>query len=152
MQHWFKSGLYGVYAISRRFLLSGLVIMVALSLMDAQTVHAGWASYYHDSLEGNKTASGEIFDQSKFTAAHKTLRFGTWVLVRDLTGDEVVVYINDRLPAHSTRMIDLTTQAAKRLDLIEKGIERVNLQVISTQEAWLWFMRNGFGQLLIAYM
>lgn len=104
----------------------------------------GVASYYHDSLEGNHTANGEVFDQDKFTAAHKSLPFDTWVLIRDPKGQEVVVRINDRLPASSTRMIDLTTLAARQLDMITAGIKRVRLKVISGREAWLWFLEHGY--------
>ncbi len=104
----------------------------------------GVASYYHNSLEGNHTANGEIFHQDKFTAAHKSLPFDTWVLIRDRKGLEVVVRINDRLPARSSRMIDLTMLAARQLDMITAGIKQVRLNVISAREAWLWFLEKGY--------
>lgn len=129
-----------------------LFVTVSTLTLHAQNIESGLASYYHDSLEGNRTASGQIFHQSKFTAAHKTLSFGTWVLVEDKEGDDVVVRINDRLPARSTRMIDLTMRAAEELQLIRKGIERVDLKIITPRDAWLWYLKNGFCQsLIVAY-
>lgn len=126
-------------------------VILAINIFSIQAVNAqaqseqsGLASYYHDSLEGNKTASGQIFQQDKFTAAHKTLDFGTWVLVQDRQGDDIVVLINDRLPAKSSRMIDLTTRAAEELNLIKKGLERVSLKIITAHDAWVWYMENGY--------
>lgn len=109
----------------------------------AQVSAVGLASYYHDSLEGNRTANGEIFAQNRFTAAHKTLPFDTWVLLTDQSGTSVVVRVNDRLPATSTRMIDLTTLAARQLEMLQLGLKRVHLQVISRKDAWKWFLDNG---------
>lgn len=124
-----------------------VIIFLNLSIhltLSAQNTQSGLASYYHDSLEGNKTASGQIFQQNKFTAAHKTLDFGTWVLVQDRQGDDVVVYVNDRLPGRSSRMIDLTVRAAEELHLIKKGLKRVSLKVISARDAWLWYLEHGY--------
>lgn len=109
-----------------------------------QVSAVGLASYYHDSLEGNRTANGEIFTQNRFTAAHKTMPFDTWVLLTDPSGTSVVVRVNDRLPASSTRMIDLTTLAARQLEMLQQGLKRVHLQVISQKDAWKWFLDNGY--------
>lgn len=102
----------------------------------------GIASYYHDSLEGLKTASGEVFSQGKWTAAHKSLPLQTWTKVEDEEGNEIVVRINDRLPANSSRIIDLTTLAARQLDMVEAGLKKVTVRVISPLEAWMWFQKN----------
>ena len=68
----------------------------------------GKASYYHDKFHGRQTASGEIFDQNKLTAAHKTLNFGTVLKVKNLkNGKQVVVVVNDRGPFVEGRIIDL---------------------------------------------
>lgn len=70
------------------------------------------ASYYHDKFNGRKTASGEIFSNKKYTAAHKTLPFGTKVRVTNLTNDEeVIVEINDRGPFAKGRQLDLSKKA-----------------------------------------
>lgn len=104
----------------------------------------GIASYYHDMFEGRKTASGEIFDQSKWTAAHKNLPFDTWLKIRDEKGKEVVVRINDRLPSHSSRVIDLTKTTASDLGMIIDGLRKVTITTISPQEAWRWFQDKIF--------
>lgn len=127
----------------RRFYLA-FYLIVCVHLLYGQKSQSGLASYYHDSLEGNKTASGEIFHQNGFTAAHKTLPFGTWVKLTGPKKNQVVVKINDRLPAKSTRMIDLTTTAARQMVMINQGLKKVNLEVISDSEAWKWFIQEGF--------
>lgn len=72
----------------------------------------GVASYYHDKFNGRKTASGAHFDNSKYTAAHRELAFGTKVKVTNLANDKsVVVTINDRGPFSRGREIDLTKKA-----------------------------------------
>ncbi|MCU0350897.1 MAG: septal ring lytic transglycosylase RlpA family protein [Flavobacterium sp.] len=70
------------------------------------------ASYYHDKFNGRRTASGQRFDNSKFTAAHKTLKFGTKVKVTNPKNNKsVVVTINDRGPFTKGREIDLSKKA-----------------------------------------
>ncbi len=93
----------------------------------------GVASYYHHKFEGKKTASGAIFSNDKLTAAHKTLPFGTVVLLTSLkNGKQVRVTINDRLPTNSTRLIDLSVKAAKELDMIQSGLAQVSMEIIET--------------------
>ena len=70
------------------------------------------ASYYHDKFNGRKTASGAIFSNKKYTAAHKTLPFGTKVRVTNLSNDEeIIVEINDRGPFAKGRQLDLSKKA-----------------------------------------
>lgn len=89
----------------------------------------GRASYYADKFEGRKTANGEIFNQSKNTAAHKTLPFGTKVTVKNLkNGRSVKVRINDRGPFVAGRIIDLSKKAAKKIDLVNAGVGSVEIQ------------------------
>ncbi len=89
----------------------------------------GKGSYYADKFEGRQTASGAIFSQHKFTAAHKTLAFGTKVIVRNLSnGKKVKVTINDRGPFVQGRIIDLSESAAKKLGMISQGIADVQLK------------------------
>jgi rare lipoprotein A len=91
----------------------------------------GLASYYADKFEGKQTASGEIFSQQKFTAAHKTLPFGTMVKVTRVSNQkQVIVKINDRGPFVKGRIIDLSLVAAKELDLINAGVAEVIIEVI----------------------
>lgn len=91
----------------------------------------GHASYYGRRFAGNLTASGERFDPSELTAAHRTLPFGTRVLVTNLdNGRHVTVRINDRGPFVASRIIDLSRRAARRLGMLQAGIAEVRLQVL----------------------
>jgi rare lipoprotein A len=88
----------------------------------------GQASYYADSLQGNKTASGEPYDRKAMTAAHRTLAFGTKVKVTYLkTGKTVEVTINDRGPHVKDRIIDLSGAAADALGLKDDGVGEVEI-------------------------
>lgn len=85
-------------------------------------VGRGMASWYGRGFHGRRTASGERFDQGDLTAAHRTLPFGTRVLVRNLrNGREVMVRINDRGPWARNRIIDLSKAAAEALDMLQAG-------------------------------
>ncbi|HEX4926296.1 MAG TPA: septal ring lytic transglycosylase RlpA family protein [Bdellovibrionales bacterium] len=93
----------------------------------------GLASWYGPRFHGRKTASGERFNMNAMTAAHKTLPLGTWVRVKSLTnGKEVVVRINDRGPFVEGRIIDLSRAAARKLGMIQKGNDEVELSVPTT--------------------
>jgi rare lipoprotein A len=95
-------------------------------------VENGIASFYHDSLHGNKTASGQVYDKNKISAAHKTLPLGSRVRVTDVrTGKSIEVRVNDRGPFVQGRVIDLSRKAAKQLGLIKKGITKVKVEVLS---------------------
>lgn len=91
----------------------------------------GGASWYGMPFHMRKTANGERFDMGAFTAAHRTLPFGTVVCVRSLVnGREVLVRINDRGPFSSGRIIDLSRAAADALDMVSTGIKQVALHVV----------------------
>ena len=95
-------------------------------------VQEGDASYYADSLDGNRTASGETYDKHAMTAAHRDLPFGTRVKVTyKKTGKSVTVIINDRGPYAKDRIIDVSKAAAHQLGMIEDGHGPVRLEVIS---------------------
>ncbi|CAN5672486.1 hypothetical protein BH10BDE1_BH10BDE1_16570 [soil metagenome] len=90
----------------------------------------GLASWYGPRHHGKKTANGETFDMNAMTAAHRTLAFNTWVTVRSvISGKSVKVRINDRGPYSGHRIIDLSREAAKRLGMISRGEEEVELTV-----------------------
>ena len=90
---------------------------------------SGIASWYGPAWKGRLTASGEYFDPDSMTAAHKWLPFGTIVKVTNLSNDSVIyVRITDRLPKSSTRSIDLTPVAAKKLGLYSKGLQKVKME------------------------
>jgi rare lipoprotein A len=91
----------------------------------------GAASWYGIQFHRRKTANGERFDMTAFTAAHRTLPFNTRVCVRSLTsGREVLVRINDRGPHVAGRIIDLSRAAASAIGLVGLGINQVVLSVV----------------------
>jgi rare lipoprotein A len=96
----------------------------------------GLAAYYSDRLNGRKTASGQVFDQQKLTAAHQTLPFGTMVKVTNTkNGRSVVVRINDRGPTQAERVIDLSRAAASKLGMLRSGLVPVKLEVVKEAPA-----------------
>ena len=91
----------------------------------------GNASWYGNSFHGNKTASGQIFNQYELTGANRTLPFGSVVRVTNLrNGKYVDVTINDRGPFIKGRIIDISREAARRIGLINHGVARVRLTLI----------------------
>ena len=93
-------------------------------------IGGGVASWYGREFAGRKTASGERFNPSEYTAAHRTLPFGTRVRVTNASGESVVVRINDRGPFHGGRVIDLSQAAAAELGLVRAGSGRVQLALL----------------------
>jgi rare lipoprotein A len=92
----------------------------------------GVASWYGPGFAGRTTANGEVFDPSMLTAAHRTLPFGTRVLVTNLSnGRNVEVRINDRGPFKAGRVIDLSRAAAEHIGMLGSGTARVRLEVIT---------------------
>ncbi|RLD48659.1 MAG: septal ring lytic transglycosylase RlpA family lipoprotein [Bacteroidetes bacterium] len=91
----------------------------------------GEASWYGPGFNGKKTASGEIFDMNKFTAAHRKLPFGTKVKVTNLNNNKsVIVRINDRGPYKKGRIIDLSRKAAIQIGLAKSGIAPVKIEIL----------------------
>lgn len=98
-------------------------------------VETGIASWYGDPYHGRATSSGEIYDMEKFTAAHRTLPFNTWVRVENLSNHRnVEVRINDRGPFVHGRIIDLSRAAARRIDMLGPGTVKVRLTSVRAPE------------------
>ena len=94
-------------------------------------VQIGTASYYAAKFQGRKTASGEVYDANKFTAAHNGLPLGTWVRVTNQrNGRKVIVKINDRLHYRNPRLVDLSRAAAKKLGYTGHGLAKVKVEVL----------------------
>lgn len=90
----------------------------------------GMASYYKS---GKRTANGERFNPQGFTAAHRTLPFGTKVLVTNLrNGKSVIVRINDRGPFIRGRIIDLSLGAARAVGLTASGVAKVKIAILGS--------------------
>jgi rare lipoprotein A len=95
------------------------------------SVQEGVASFYADKFHGRRTASGEIFDKNKLTAAHRTLPLNSIAMVTNLKNNKKVrVKINDRGPFVSGRIIDLSKRAAEELDFISEGTAKVRIEII----------------------
>lgn len=103
--------------------------MLSLFSCAPKITQKGKASFYANKFNGRKTASGEKFRNSKLTAAHKTLPFGTKVKVINLrNGKSVKVRINDRGPFVGGRIIDLSRKAARRIDMEKEGVGNVAIR------------------------
>lgn len=103
----------------------------SLNLTTSSLVQRGVGSWYGPRFHGRKTASGEVYDMNDFTAAHQTLPLGTVVRVtNEHNGKSTLVRINDRGPYIDGRIIDLSYNAAKLLDIVQLGTGDVSLEVI----------------------
>ena len=119
-----------------------LVIIMMISTLgiysfnkfNANDAKTSFASFYHDKFNGRKTASGEIFSNSKMTAANRTLPFGTMLKVTNLrTGKSVVVEVNDRGPFHSSRALDLSKAAFNAIGNSARGTMPVEYEIIDNE-------------------
>src|SRR6266852_5995363 len=95
-------------------------------------VQVGVASWYGKEFHGRPTASGEIYDMYQPTAAHLTAPLGTYALVTNLeNGQSIRVRINDRGPYKYRRILDLSYEAARQLDLVRSGTGRVQVDFLA---------------------
>ncbi len=107
--------------ISRKLMLAAASLLMAVAPLHAES---GIASFYG----GGQTASGEVSGRKDFTAAHRTLPFGTLVRVTNTrNGRTVVVRINDRGPFGRGRIIDMSHAAARQLGMIDSGTAAVSV-------------------------
>jgi len=102
----------------------------------AVVVLVGKATYYSDSLAGNRTANGDVYDPSRRTAASRDLPFGSIVrVIRRDTRAEVLVRINDRGPfGNRRRILDLSRAAAAELGMLDRGVVDVRAEVLKLGE------------------
>ncbi len=114
-------------SLSKKLNNSNLNILKEVILDDSYYFYKeGLATYYGKQFHGRKTASGEKFDKYDFSAAHKTLPFGTIIRVRNLQNDKsIFVRINDRGPFSKKRIIDLSSMAASKLEI--DGVSKVEI-------------------------
>ena len=100
-------------------------------LLQLASAYTGQASWYGPGFYGNRTANGEVFRPGTYTAAHRSLPFGTRVKVTNLNnGRSAVVRINDRGPFTGGRIIDLAQGAASDLGVTASGVATVRLEVL----------------------
>jgi len=116
-------------------------------------VETGVASWYGQEFHGRPTSSREVFDMNDMTAAHRTLPFGTYVMVTNLANDRsAVVRVNDRGPFVRGRIIDLSYAAARVLEIIGPGTARVRLETLrgfkapeDSKRASVWVQVGAFS-------
>lgn len=95
----------------------------------------GVASWYGKKFHGRKTSNGEVYDMYGKSAAHKTLPMGVYVKVTHVvSGQHIIVRINDRGPFVAGRIIDLSYGAANQLGIVESGTAQVRLQALGYQQ------------------
>src|SRR5437868_8843988 len=105
---------------------------VQLPVARIGSTQTGVASWYGHPYHGRRAADGEIYDMEKMTAAHRTLPFGTWLRVTNLSnGKTVNVRIIDRGPFVKGRILDLSHAAAVSMEMIGPGTAKVKLTVIA---------------------
>jgi len=112
------------------FILVSIVFLTSChrKAIPGSGTETGMASYYSETYNGKKTANGEIYHSSELTAAHKKLPFGTKVKVTNISnGKTVKVRVNDRGPYVAGRIIDLTREAAKKIDMLAAGVVKVKI-------------------------
>lgn len=96
----------------------------------------GKASWYGGFFQGKATASGEDYNMYDFTAAHRELPLGTFIKVTNLKNlKTVIVRVNDRGPVTPGRIIDLSYRAARHLEMSQKGLQKVRIDVVDPQDA-----------------
>jgi len=117
------------------FILACLLLLSSCSGMKyfpSGNAQKGIASWYGEDFHGKLTSNQETYNMYAMTAAHKTLPFGTYVRVTNLTnGKSVVVRINDRGPFVKGRIIDLSYSAAEKLGMSETGVAPVEIKVLN---------------------
>lgn len=92
---------------------------------------SGIVSWYADKFHGKKTSSGELYDKTDFTAAHKTLPFGTKVKVTNTrNGKSIIVKVNDRGPHTKSRLMDLSRAAFSSIGSTSSGTLNVEMEII----------------------
>ncbi len=104
---------------------------VRRQILPPENVQTGLASWYGPNFHGKPTSSQEIYDMYDMTAAHRSLPFGTQVMVTNMkNGKSVIVRINDRGPFIKGRIIDLSYAAAQMLDMTGEGVVPVKIEVL----------------------
>ncbi len=117
--------------MKKTLLFNLFLFMIILNPLWAQQI--GIASFYSRHIHGHRTSDGSRYHRDSLTCAHKTYPFGTLLRVRNPENSkEVIVKVTDRGPHRRNRLIDLSWAAAKQLDIIRKGIAKVEIWEINS--------------------
>lgn len=121
--------------------LASVVPTVAQSVGETET---GLAAVYSDRLHGRTTASGQVYDRTQLTAAHKTLPFGTEVKVTNArNGRSVVLRVTDRGPVQAGRILDISPAAARLLGMHPRSMREVTLEIVKVGDGKTYRQRRG---------
>ncbi len=121
----------GVYKVGQPYQIAGAWYYPQ---EDYQYAETGIASWYGPGFDGNHTANGEIYDQDRLTAAHRTLPMPSMVRVTNLeNGRSIKVRVNDRGPFAKNRIIDVSRKAARLLGFERKGTAKVRVEVLAAE-------------------
>jgi rare lipoprotein A len=113
------------------FMLFAFFSCTQITLPQPEPFQTGLASWYGPDFHGKTTSSKEVYDMYDLTAAHRSLPFGTYVVVTNLdNGKSVIVRINDRGPFVERRIIDLSYAAAQALDMVDPGVIPVEIEIL----------------------
>jgi rare lipoprotein A len=111
-----------------------VVAPVVAKVTTLTRIKSGLASWYGAVLQGHRTASGRRFNMYELTAAHRDLPFGSKVKVTDLRNHRsVVVTITDRGVLDPDRVIDLSYEAARQLEMVKAGVDPVTLEILKVK-------------------
>ena len=113
----------------KRIIIIVSILVQALAAMAQEYV--GKASFYGPGFHGRRAANGSIYDMNEMTCAHKSLPFGSILKVTNQNnGKSITVKVTDRGPYVKGRIIDLSVAAAKEIDMVDKGVVPVKVEVI----------------------
>lgn len=111
--------------------------MFSFISLKSQETKDCYASFYHHSFNGKKTASGHHFDNKNYTCAHRSLPFGTKIEIVNLeNGNYVVATVTDRGPYAKSRCLDVTKQIAEDLDFVKQGVAKIQYRVLEEDPLW----------------
>ena len=121
-----------IYKVGNPYKINGQWYYPAV---DYQYDEIGVASWYGPGFHGKTTANGEIFDQNKISAAHRTLPMPSIVKVTNLDNGKVLenIRVNDRGPFAGNRIIDLSKKAAQELDFVNSGVANVKVEIMENE-------------------
>lgn len=118
-------------SVNTENLLATEVKSDTLIITDASEIYFWNVSYYGGKFFGRKTASGEVYNNIMLTCAHRTLPFGTKLHVTNThNGKFVIVRVNDRGPFIKGRQLDLSYNAAKKLDMLTRGVIKAKVIIM----------------------
>lgn len=111
---------------------------VSAKHVNTKYIAIGQASWYGSSLHGRKTASGVVFNKNLYTAAHRSLPFGSIIKVTNLhNGKHTLLIVNDRGPFSKNRILDVSEKAASYLGFKNNGVNKIKMEYLQKKSTIL---------------